>query len=305
MIYWPSCICVINLILYCAGSFVASGGLESYVTHGFFTPVSSPGELTGKRKDKVEYIVDFIRDSLSTYARTALPFVSDAHRVVQEAVKNSSLPDASFIDDGLRGLTALDELYESITLNHIARRASVTQGVALLTLYSKGFSKPTLRFTGGSINDVQGKLDDNAVDIEKAAALVDKLKLAVRREEMPGHLPVCWGVLTASLGLSLERSQFLHLFLCARGVLSAAVRINLIGPYASQQLLLHAVRPIVKAEATSCAALRTGLRFPVSTNGEDVFDEEIMTNNGPAMTWPLGEILAGRHDLQHSRVFNS
>lgn len=231
---------------------------------GSLPPVSTPGELTGKPKDKAEYIIDFIRDSLSTYARTALPFVSDAHQVVQEVVKASSSSDASSIDDGLRGLSALDELYESITLNHIARRASVTQGVALLTLYSKGFSKPTLRFSGGSVNDVQGKHDSNTVDIGKAAALVDKLKLVVRREETPGHLPVCWGVLTASLGLSLERSQFLHLFLCARGVLSAAVRINLIGPYAAQQLLLHAVRPIVKAEATNCAALRTGLRFPVS-----------------------------------------
>jgi len=26
---------------------------------------------------------------------------------------------------------------------------------------------------------------------------------------------------------------------------------------------------------------------------------------GPASTWPLGDILAIRHDLQHSRIFNS
>lgn len=29
------------------------------------------------------------------------------------------------------------------------------------------------------------------------------------------------------------------------------------------------------------------------------------TIHGPATTWPLGEILAARHDLQHSRIFNS
>jgi urease accessory protein UreF len=27
--------------------------------------------------------------------------------------------------------------------------------------------------------------------------------------------------------------------------------------------------------------------------------------SGPATTWPLGELLMARHDLQHSRIFNS
>ena len=39
----------------------------------------------------------------------------------------------------------------------------------------------------------------------------------------------------------VERGAHLHLFLHARGVLSAAVRMN-VGPYAVQQLLLYAVR---------------------------------------------------------------
>lgn len=280
-----------------SGSFVASGGLESYVTHGFFTPLPAPAEPGTKAKDKSEYILEFTRDNLSTYARSALPFVSDAHRVVQRAMQTGS------IEDALRGLTALDELYESMTLNHIARRASVTQGVALLTLYSKGFSQPTLRFASSTGSNTPE--NDIPSDAGRATAIVDKLKLTIRREETPGHLPICWGVLTAALGLSLERSQFLHIFLCARGSLSAAVRINIVGPYAAQQLLLHAVRPIVDAEVSNCASLRTGLRYPIPDDEKDTFDETVLTNSGPAMTWPLGEILAGRHDLQHSRVFNS
>ena len=96
-----------------------------------------------------------------------------------------------------------------------------------------------------------------------------------------------------------ERSQFLHLFLYARGLLSAAVRMNTLGPYGAQQLLLHTIKPLVEQEAQLCSHLRTGLKFPVRN------DDELNTLQGPAMTWPLGEILAGRHDLQHSRVFNS
>jgi urease accessory protein len=95
-----------------------------------------------------------------------------------------------------------------------------------------------------------------------------------------------------------DRAQFLHLFLHARGLLSAAVRLNNIGPYGAQQLLLHAVRPLVTAEAARCRDLRTG----ILDNSEDGFDE---VTEGPANTWPLGEILVTRHDLQHSRIFNS
>jgi urease accessory protein len=70
------------------------------------------------------------------------------------------------------------------------------------------------------------------------------------------------------------------------------------GPYAAQQILLYAVRPLVAAEALRCKDLRTGLL----ERSEDGFDE---TLEGPANTWPLGEILVARHDLQHSRIFNS
>lgn len=96
---------------------------------------------------------------------------------------------------------------------------------------------------------------------------------------------------------SIERSQYLHLFLHARSLLSASVRLNDLGPYGAQQILLHAVRSLVVAEVARCRNLRTGLL----DNPKD-FDELTM---GPANTWPLGEILAGRHDLQHSRIFNS
>lgn len=98
----------------------------------------------------------------------------------------------------------------------------------------------------------------------------------------------------------VERSQYLHLFLQARSLLSSSVRLNTIGPYAAQQLLLHAVRPLVDGEMKRCKHLTTGLLPPAAN--EDLGKDEI---RGPAMTWPLGEILAARHDLQHSRIFNS
>jgi len=128
--------------------------------------------------------------------------------------------------------------------------------------------------------------------------LLELFKIKVRKGEIFGHLPICWGALTAALGLTLERAQYLHLFLHARSILSASVRLNDIGPYGAQQILLHAVRPLVAVEVSKCRTLRTGLL----DSSEKGFDEIMQ---GPANTWPLGEILAGRHDLQHSRIFNS
>ncbi|KJA29795.1 hypothetical protein HYPSUDRAFT_126109 [Hypholoma sublateritium FD-334 SS-4] len=268
------------------GSFVASSGLESYVKHGFAS--SSPGADVST--------VNFVRDSLESYSRSAIPFVSDAHRAVAQFATN--LGESTIMgkdgDEGyndiLKILTEIDELYQVMTLNHVARRASMSQGVALLTLYSKGFSQPP------SLSAFSG--EEPQEQETRIRKLVDLFKLKVRKEEVSGHLPICWGVLTAALGLSLERSQYLHLFLHARSLLSASVRLNDLGPYGAQQILLHAVRPLVAAEAARCRDLQTGLYV----NPSEDFDE---TTLGPANTWPLGEILAGRHDLQHSRIFNS
>lgn len=96
----------------------------------------------------------------------------------------------------------------------------------------------------------------------------------------------------------LERSQYLHLFLHARSLLSASVRLNNIGPYGAQQILLHTVRPLVATEAGRCRELCTG-ELDEDKHGFD------RITHGPANTWPLGDILAARHDQQHSRIFNS
>ncbi|KAJ7591646.1 UreF-domain-containing protein [Mycena floridula] len=246
------------------GAFVASNGLESYIKHGF-----GVGTLT------------FLKDSLVSYARSAMAFVSDAHRVVSN-FRN----DIENEENTLSALRALDDLYHSMTLNHVTRRASKSQGVALLTLYSKGFSRP------------DASSEESTTQENMLASLITRYKTMVRREEVHGHLPTCWGMLTGALGLTLERAQYLHLFLHARSLLSAAVRLNEIGPYNSQQILLHLVQPLVSTEAKRSQDLQTGLVHGTQLQ----FDETV---DGPANTWPLGEILAARHDLQHSRIFNS
>lgn len=174
------------------GSFVASSGLESYFKHGF-SSLSSSGSAT----------IDFIRDSLGSYARSALPFISDAHRAVEIFALDKEIDGdkgEKFYDHILRTLTDLDELYQSMTLNHVTRRASMAQGVALLTLYSKGFSQtPSLSaFSNAETRDHEDRM----------RTLLELFKSKVRKGEVFGHLPICWGTLTAALGLSLGKLSF-------------------------------------------------------------------------------------------------
>lgn len=173
------------------GSFVASSGLESSITHGFF----------GGSTDSLNSTVNFVRDSVATYARSALPFVADIHQVVMKAVVDRGPDDLlEPLDRLCEEIKALDDLYETMTLNHVAKRASKSQGVALLTLYTKGFSPPTsLSVTHTTARDTfMGKL-------------VDRYKLKIRREEVQGHLPICWGMLTAALNISLGKFLALEL----------------------------------------------------------------------------------------------
>jgi urease accessory protein len=74
--------------------------------------------------------------------------------------------------------------------------------------------------------------------------------------------------------------------------------MNALGPYAAQQFLLHAVKPMLSEAISSTAHL-------VSGELRDEGDTELEPEQLPATTWPLGEIVSARHDLLHSRIFNS
>lgn len=89
--------------------------------------------------------------------------------------------------------------------------------------------------------------------------------------------------------------------------------MNIIGPYASSQMLLHPFKDIIERET---ANLNDGTN-ETNTTGllqyrvqQEQIDDSFWrwtkeAELGPATTWPLGELLTARHDMQHSRIFNS
>ncbi|MFZ5446887.1 MAG: urease accessory protein UreF [Myxococcota bacterium] len=111
-------------------------------------------------------------------------------------------------------LVAVDRACEVFLSNHVARRASVAQGRALL-------------LAAASLTP--------AVQREPVAPL---------RELLPhAHLPVAFGALMGACGLPLADARHVFLFSTARSALSAVVRLGLVGPLRAQGLLseLHPV----------------------------------------------------------------
>ncbi|WVW85767.1 hypothetical protein I302_107805 [Kwoniella bestiolae CBS 10118] len=324
------------------GGFVSSSGLESYAKHGFLSPIppsytslSSSSTLEGTRVEKrsvSEGIVEFARAEVRNYSATSCGFVVDAWRIVERALTRlatgSEVDGEDEIEDIVHDIIRLDKYNEATLLSHVARRSSKAQGVAMLTLYSRGLSHPagisSPRNTPDQSEDEEGTEGTQRRE-EVAKKIIDAYKKKIRGNRSPGHLGVCWGVMTACLGLSLDRSIHLHLFLHARSLLSSAVRLNLIGPYASSQLLLHPFKGIIEDQVdhlrregyldldrdhTTSDRHSEEARKPRGKKEEEEEDfwswaDDTHHHQGPMTTWPLGEILTSRHDLQHSRIFNS
>lgn len=98
----------------------------------------------------------------------------------------------------------LDKILEATLTNEVSRRASVTQGSALLRVAATVFLEvPTLK-----------KMRD---------------ALLVSRTVSFHHAPV-FGLVCGLLGIDSETSQRAYMFITSRDVISAATRLNLVGP---------------------------------------------------------------------------
>jgi urease accessory protein len=116
---------------------------------------------------------------------------------------------------------------------------------------------------------------------------VEGYKAAIRRGEASGHFGVAWGAVCSGCEeqLELEDVCFVFLFSHAKAVLSAAVRLGVIGPYQAQALLASK-----ETRADIKAALEVGRGLSVEEVGQAV---------------PTLDLYQGRHELLYSRVFNS
>ena len=225
------------------GGFVSSSGLEAYAKHGFLAAQVFPSSnantdtqfkagqtgMSGPPKVRAPNgVLAFSQAEVENYAATTLAFVADSWRVTDTAISGSkccAIPhkaqDTHHVDttpmlvsseeaaETAMGLVCrLDEYHEATLLSHVSRRSSRAQGVAMLTLYSRGLNRPS---DMPSFLDAQPKQDlhmDDATERREEIGnlVVEQYRRSVRRGDLPGHLATCWGVITAALGLSLGMS---------------------------------------------------------------------------------------------------
>jgi urease accessory protein len=149
----------------------------------------------------------------------------------------------------------LDALCDAFLSNSVANRASRAQGYALLTTCVRAFSDEHLAM----------------------------LHEGVRRGSLCGHLAPVFGAVASVFNIGCVTTQHLFLFVTCRGVISAAVRLGILGVYEAQRLQRQAGFEISRV-VKECDGL------------------------GPleiAQTAPLLDLFQSTHDRVYSKLFQS
>jgi urease accessory protein len=165
------------------------------------------------------------------------------------------LPLANAAFDGARPLAELDARCDAFLSNHVANRASRIQGRALASACEGCFPAPAVLALGAEI----------------------------RGQRLRRHYSPLLGACLRAVGVGRDAMQRLALFVALRGVVSAAVRLGIVGPHQGQQLQRrrHATLDRVLAR---CAAL----------GADDL-----------AQPAPLLDLFQSTHDRLYSRLFQS
>lgn len=148
-----------------------------------------------------------------------------------------------------------DELCDAMLSNHVANRASRAQGLSLLAVSERIFGGPVLAAMRS--------------DLRSAGAF--------------GHLAPVFGIVASAVGVDFDQSARLFMFCHMRGLVSAAVRLGIVGPIEGQFLQVR-----VSSHAQHMVEL--GMSMSIESS---------------AQTSPLLELLASTQDRLYSRLFQS
>ncbi len=167
----------------------------------------------------------------------------------------AALPLVGAARDHPAQLAELDHLANAFLTNHVANRASRAQGRALASAAHKIYH-PT---PAGTLRD------------------------SIEANHLPGHLAPVFGAITGLLAFSRRQAAAMYLFMTLRSLISAAVRLGIVGPLEAQRLQ-HQLSPHVQ---------RMMQRF--ADTPLDMI----------AQTAPLIDVVQGMHDRLYSRLFQS
>ena len=194
-------------------------------------------------------LVSWIEANLHQLGHAALPFVMAAHTEPER-------------------LEEFDALCDAFTTNHVANRASRAQGKAFLSAVQRIFFVGKASRLSPSENP-----SDGIKNMETG-------KMPVLRFN---HFPCVFGACLRGLNVPGETTNQLFFFNHLRGLLAAAVRLNIAGPMEAQTLQ-HQLAPKAEFVIKNC---------------------ESLTLDDIAQTSPLLDLWQGAQDRLYSRLFQS
>ena len=201
------------------GGFSHSAGIEAASQLGLFRSSSHPDE------DKVS---SYILAATRSTAQMLTPFVYSGRQLVEDYLENKGETEcqALFHDKWLEV-----DRYAHATLasNAPACRASLDQGQGLLRVAH-------IWVRSNSSNRQAKKPGDAATEATNLASLLC-LKETMSESSIRGHIGPIFGIVGGLLGLYHDEACRVLAFCAARDMVSAAVRLNLIGPIAGVSIL--------------------------------------------------------------------
>lgn len=226
------------------GSFAFSSGLESFLSHNKHATNAA----------RLQAFDRFLSHSLQNLSSTALPYTLAAYNDPTQLVR-------------------LDNDLDASTPCTVARRASIAQGRALLTVWERALA-------------ASAEPRSAATDAVSAFASAAKASTPdATGLQLNAHFAPLFGAACRALAVSLDDTAYLLLLNHAKAILSAAVRASVVGPYQSQAVL---------ASAKLQARIKELVARYRHSRAEDA-----------AVTVPVMDLWLGRHELLYSRIFNS
>jgi urease accessory protein len=206
----------------------------------------------GEVRNRTE-LISFIEVGLQQLGLAALPFVTAAF-------------------DGPEKLGEFDQLCDAFTTNHVANRASRAQGRAFLTAVERIFKVGQASRLPGERGSASGFASSAP---PSGAGETPALLYA--------HYAPVFGNCLLQLNVSRETAVRLFFFNQLRGVLAAAVRLNIVGPMEGQ-ILQNRLAPKAEEILRRC---------------------EYLPLDDLAQTSPLLDLWQGAQDRLYSRLFQS
>eukprot|EP01038_Epipyxis_sp_PR26KG_P010078 gene10078-13544_t len=216
----------------------------------------------------------FIEMSLEQNAYQMLPFVLTTHQL---AASNKD-----YIETKRMNFAQLDLYCDSLISNDVTRRSSVNQGRCFHRVIMETYPH---------------KLDE-----------INYILPPVNYNNNSFHYAPVFGLLTGILEISLETVERIYLRNILRDILSAAARLNIIGPMEGSRLqskffgtIESLITELKESQESTC--------HNQNKSNDISFDNfqipNFYNNITPVQTSPIIEFMQSRHDLLYTRLFNS